>query len=64
MAWWANAQIAPVEIARDLWQTTLLNLDLSGVRTTVLQHGRAGARGGPGEGIIEAGEEGRVAKQP
>ena len=24
VAWWANAQIAPIAVARDLWQTTLL----------------------------------------
>jgi hypothetical protein len=27
MAWWVNNQIAPVEVAKDLWQMTLLNLD-------------------------------------
>ena len=29
IAWWANLQIAPIEIARDLWQTTVLNRDVS-----------------------------------
>jgi ERF superfamily len=27
MAWWANIQIAPIEVASDLWQITLLDLD-------------------------------------
>jgi hypothetical protein len=28
-AWWANIQIAPIEVAKDLWQMTLLNADQS-----------------------------------
>ena len=44
IAWWANLQIAPTEVARDLWQTTLLNPDLSVVRKTLEQHRRGGIR--------------------
>ena len=44
IAWWANLQIAPIEVARDLWQTKLLNPDLSGLRKTSRQHRRAGLR--------------------
>jgi hypothetical protein len=29
IAWWANLQIAPTEVARDLWQTTLRDRELS-----------------------------------
>ena len=29
IAWWANVQIAPIEVARDLWQATLLDPELS-----------------------------------
>ena len=29
IAWWANLQIAPTEVARDLWQTMLRNRDQS-----------------------------------
>jgi len=29
IAWWANLQIAPTEVAKDLWQTTLRGRDLS-----------------------------------
>jgi hypothetical protein len=29
IAWWANLQIAPTEVARDLWQTTQLDPDMS-----------------------------------
>jgi hypothetical protein len=28
-AWWANVQIAPIEVARDLWQTTVLQPNTS-----------------------------------
>ena len=31
-AWWANVQIAPIEVARDLWQTTLLQPNTSIVK--------------------------------
>jgi hypothetical protein len=44
IAWWANLQIAPIEVARELWQTTLLNPDLSPVRKKSRQHRRAGLR--------------------
>src|SRR6202171_5952062 len=27
MAWWANLQIAPIEVARELWAATLLQAD-------------------------------------
>jgi hypothetical protein len=37
IAWWANLQIAPTEVARDLWQTTLLDPDLLIVRTALQQ---------------------------
>lgn len=33
VAWWADLQIAPLEVARDLWQTTLLGPDHSTART-------------------------------
>jgi hypothetical protein len=29
VAWWANVQIAPIEAAKELWQATLLESDLS-----------------------------------
>ena len=29
VAWWANLQIAPLEVAKDLWQATLVGPDLS-----------------------------------
>lgn len=37
IAWWANLQIAPTEVAKDLWQTTLLDPDLSLVRKALKQ---------------------------
>jgi hypothetical protein len=36
-AWWANLQIAPMEAAKDLWQTTLLDSDRSPERKAFLQ---------------------------
>jgi hypothetical protein len=39
LAWWANLQIAPIEVARDLWQTTLLNPDVSIARKVSLPDG-------------------------
>ena len=39
LAWWANLQIAPIEVARDLWQTTLLNPDVSIARKISLPDG-------------------------
>jgi hypothetical protein len=33
VAWWADLQIAPLEVARDLWQATLLGSDHSTART-------------------------------
>jgi hypothetical protein len=32
LAWWANLKIAPIELAKELWQTTLLHPDDSIVR--------------------------------
>jgi hypothetical protein len=32
LAWWANLQIAPIEVAKDLWQTTLIDPDVSTAR--------------------------------
>jgi hypothetical protein len=29
VAWWANLQIVPIEVAKDLWQATLLDSDVS-----------------------------------
>jgi ERF superfamily len=29
IAWWANVQIAPIEVAKQLWQATLLDSDVS-----------------------------------
>jgi hypothetical protein len=29
VAWWANVQIAPIEAAKELWQATLLDSDVS-----------------------------------
>ncbi|MGC1304197.1 MAG: hypothetical protein WA840_17660 [Caulobacteraceae bacterium] len=37
IAWWANLKIAPTEVARDLWQTTLLDPDMSITRKTSLR---------------------------
>jgi ERF superfamily len=34
VAWWANVQIAPIEVARDLWQKTLLQSDPSNATAT------------------------------
>lgn len=42
IAWWANLQIAPTEVARDLWQTTLLDPDLSFVRKALQRPGGGG----------------------
>lgn len=36
-AWWTNLKIAPTEVARDLWQRTLLASDLSLVRNALHQ---------------------------
>ena len=44
IAWWANLQIAPIEVARELWQTTLLDPDMPGVRKTSRQHRRSSMR--------------------
>jgi hypothetical protein len=44
-AWWANLKIAPTEVARDLWQRTLLAPDLSLVRNALHQ---------PSEGSVAA----------
>jgi len=37
IAWWANLQIAPTELAKDLWQSTLLDPELSLVRKALHQ---------------------------
>ena len=37
IAWWANLKIAPIEIARDLWQTILVDYDVSMPRKLSLQ---------------------------
>jgi hypothetical protein len=37
VAWWANLKIAPTEVARDLWQRTLLAPDLSLLRDALHQ---------------------------
>lgn len=42
VAWWANLQISPTEVARDLWQTTLLDPDPSLVRKALQQPGGGG----------------------
>jgi hypothetical protein len=34
IAWWANHQIAPIEVARDLWQANQLDPDLPVTRKT------------------------------
>jgi ERF superfamily len=31
LAWWANGQVAPIEVARDLWDVTLLQQESSGL---------------------------------
>ena len=31
LAWWANLQVAPIEVARDLWDVTLLQQESSGL---------------------------------
>jgi hypothetical protein len=48
-AWWANLHIVPMEAAKDLWQTTLLDSDQSPQRKALLQPSdggdhRAGSR--------------------
>jgi hypothetical protein len=50
IAWWANLQIAPVEVAKELWQTTLLDLDVSISRKRTTS----------GKGTIKIGEGARV----
>jgi hypothetical protein len=39
VAWWANLQIAPSEVASDLWQTTLLGPGASIAQKTSSQSG-------------------------
>jgi hypothetical protein len=42
MAWWANLQIAPLETARELWETTTLALEPRGDRSTATKPDPAG----------------------
>jgi hypothetical protein len=44
IAWWANLQISPTEIARDLWRTTPLDPDVSITRKISLQPPNEGIR--------------------
>jgi hypothetical protein len=44
VAWWVNFQISPTEVARDLWQTTLLDPNLSMARKVSLQPPNEGIR--------------------
>ena len=48
-AWWANLQVAPTEVARDLWQTTLLDPDPSVVRKTLQPRGGKNHAADPGQ---------------
>ena len=43
VAWWSDLQISPTEMARDLWQTTLSDPDLSLVRKAFQQPGDGGS---------------------
>lgn len=49
IAWWANLQIAPTEVARDLWQTTLLDPDLSLRKALQQPRGRDNHAADPGQ---------------
>jgi hypothetical protein len=42
-AWWANVQIAPIAVAKELWTASLFQLDRS---TGMTDAGRGSAKGG------------------
>lgn len=49
IAWWANLKIAPTEVARDLWQRTLLAPDVSLVRNALQQSSEGSVAGMPAQ---------------
>jgi hypothetical protein len=63
MAWWANLQIAPLEVARELWGATLLQTDLaSGHKTTEVANRQPGLKIDPAndaEGVLSRNDLGR-----
>ncbi len=63
-AWWANLQIAPLEVARELWAATLLQPDLaSGHKTTEVANRQPGLKLDPAndaEGVSSRNDLGRL----
>ncbi|HWJ17866.1 MAG TPA: hypothetical protein VNR65_03965 [Geobacterales bacterium] len=64
IAWWANLQIAPIEVARDLWQTTLLDPDVFDCSQDIAAASRGrNPGGGLGPARNQTGEVRRDDKQ-
>jgi len=65
MAWWANLQIAPLEVARELWAATLLQTDLASGhkhKTTEVTNRQPGLKIDPAndaEGVLSRNALGR-----
>ena len=61
MAWWANLQIAPLEMARELWAATLLQADPAR-KTTEVANERAGKvdPANEAESVVSRNSVGRI----
>ena len=61
MAWWANLQIAPLEMARELWAATLLQADPAR-KTTGVANERAGKidPANEAESVVSRNSVGRI----